>query len=292
MCCIIDTKVNKPKSGTSRRCCTLPGLDTPSYLYPSPNQTVIQMKKLMFVLLLCLQACFMAFGQEQKKTTFSVALNQDTFFGFYPAVSGAYQMSDKLEWTFYGIFWTTPSFGTGGGGGLWTEFGTGVNLSLAGGKLKLNPQIGILNGKLLSNGAFPMFLEGAVPSLTANLSTDRLEGQLYAGYYAALRTGQVLNTAGSALVDAASRNNFLHWWINAGYKVTPAFSFGGHYEHLRSNPSLGESSDVYQWLGPYVQASIPSKGISLRLSGGADVTDRPATNGNNSFYKMTATFGF
>ncbi|MCU0353867.1 MAG: hypothetical protein MUD08_09055 [Cytophagales bacterium] len=251
------------------------------------------MRKITFSLLAVLCACSFAFGQEEKKATFSVTMNQDSFFGFYPAISGAYQMSDKVEWTFYGIFWTTPSFGTGGGGGLWTEFGTGVNLSLAEGKLKLNPQVGILNGRLLSNGDFPMFLEGVVPSLTANLSTDRLEGQLYAGYYAALRTGQRRRSdADPTLVDAPSRNNFLHWWINAGYKVTPAFSFGGHFEHLRSNPSEGESSNLYQWVGPYVQASIPSKGITVRFTGGADITDRPATDGTSSFYKLSATFGF
>lgn len=248
-------------------------------------------KYLSAVVALALFAGSPALAQEGRKSSYTISLNQDSFFGFYPTINGNLSLSKKVDWTFYGIFWTTPSFGTGGGGGLWTEFGTGVNISTFNGVLKLNPQIGILNGKLLSNGAFPMFLEGAVPSITANLASSKLEGQYYLGYYTALRKGQVLSADRARLVDAPVQNNFLHWWVNAGYKISSSVSVGAHYEHLRSNPSSGASSNVYKWAGPYVQANLP-KGLSLRLTGGWDVQDRPATDGTSSFYKMSASFGF
>lgn len=246
----------------------------------------------LLVAALFLSVTISALGQSQKKSNYSVSLNQDNFFGFYPSINGSLSVNDKIDWTFYGIFWTTPSFGTGGGGGLWTEFGTGVNISTLQGKLKLNPQIGVLNGKLLSNGAFPMLLEGVVPSLTANLGTNKWEGQYYIGYYTATRKGQILTTDRSPrLVDAPVQNNFLHWWVNAGYKFSSSFSAGIHYEHLRSNPSEGASTNVYKWVGPYLQASLPS-GLTLRFSGGGNVLDRPANDGNNTFYKMSASFNF
>ncbi|AQG79930.1 DUF6733 family protein [Spirosoma montaniterrae] len=231
-------------------------------------------------------------AQTPRKSNYSISLNQDSFFGFYPTINGSLQLNSKTDWTFYGIFWTTPSFGTGGGGGLWTEVGTGINVNTLNGALKINPQIGFTNGKLLSNGAFPMFAEGLVPSLTANLNTKRLEGQYYLGYYAAIRKGQIPSPDQSQrLINAPSQNNFLHWWVNAGYKVSSVVSLGAHYEHLRSNPSVGNSSNVYKWAGPYVQAALPN-GLTLRFTGGSNVLDRPATDGNNSFYKMTASFGF
>lgn len=234
-------------------------------------------------------ALFLTFAAvaQDKKSSFTFAMNQDNFFGFYPSVTGTIGLNEKADFTFYSIFWTTPSFGTGGGGGLWTEFGAGLNLNTMDGKLKLNPQVGFLNGKLLSNGAFPMLFEGVVPSLTANLGTDKMEGQIYAGYYAAIREGQV--TRGDALVAAASQNNFLHWWGNLGYKFSSKISVGGHYEHLRSNPSVGDAANLYLWAGPYIQFTLP-KGLTLRFTGGANVMDRARNDANNSFYKLSAAF--
>jgi hypothetical protein len=243
-------------------------------------------------LLALLVSSITALAQTPRNPSYTVSLNQDSFFGFYPTVNGTVPLGEKADWTFYGIFWTTPSFGTGGGGGLWTEFGTGVNLRSANGVLTANPQVGVLNGKLLSNGAFPVFVEGIVPSLTVNLSSQKWEGQFYMGYYAALRKGKIPSTDNpNQLIDAPVQNNFLHWWVNAGYKVSSVVSLGAHYEHLRSNPSVGEASDLYKWFGPYLQATM-SNGLTLRFSGGPNVLDRPAADGNNSFYKMTAAFSF
>jgi hypothetical protein len=232
----------------------------------------------------------------EDRASYTISMNQDTFFGFYPMVTGSYKVNDKVDWTTYGIFWTTPSFGTGGGSGLWTEFGTGVNFNAYDGKLSINPQLGFLNGKLLSNGNFPMAFEGFVPSLTANVDTDRVEAQLYAGFYTALRKGRVPATTGGGLAAAPVQNNFVHWWLNGGVKLAPVISVGLHYEALDFRASGSGSSGVpnaglYKWLGPYVQANLSSK-FSVRYTFGANVMDRPATDGNDSFYKLTATYSF
>jgi hypothetical protein len=233
---------------------------------------------------------------DDEGTSFSVALNQDNFFGFYPLVAGSAPINDTLDGTVYGIFWTTPSFGTGGGSGLWTEVGGGVSFNLLDGKLSVNPQIGFLNGKLLSNGDFPMMFEGFVPNLTANLDTDRAEGELYAGFYTALRKGQTPNVTNDGLIAVSVQNNFTHWWINGGARLTPQFSAGLHYEVLDFRPSGTGSSGVssaglYKWLGPYAQASLSDR-FSARFTFGANVLDRPATDGNDTFYKLTVTYSF
>ena len=56
----------------------------------------------------------LAFAQEEKQFNFSVALNSDQFFGFYPTFQGSYGFSDKAQFTFYGIHW---GGGTGAGHG-------------------------------------------------------------------------------------------------------------------------------------------------------------------------------
>jgi hypothetical protein len=228
---------------------------------------------------------------DQPRGTYKVSLNQDVFFGFYPTVSGAFTINDHIDWNVYGIIWTTPSFGTGGGFGLWTEAGSGVNIKTLDGRLTFTPQLGILNGRLLSNGEFPMAMEGIVPNITSNLNTSRVESEFYMGRYTALRTGRVVGPAGQ-LIDAPNRNNFLHWWINGGFKLGAPLSVGVHYESLGSNPSGNlPSASLYKWLGPYVQANI-TPNFALRFSGGPDVQDRAPTDGIGSFYKLTVTYTF
>jgi hypothetical protein len=233
---------------------------------------------------------------DDDRASFTIAMNQDTFFGFYPTITGSFKINDNWDWTTYGIFWTTPSFGTGGGSGLWTEFGGGVTYKAYDGKFTFTPQLGVLNGKLLSNGSFPMAFEGIVPNITANVNTARFESQLYAGFYTALREGKVANAGGTGLVRAAVQNNFTHWWLNGGVKLAPVVSAGLHYEALDFRPSGSGSGSVnsaglYKWLGPYFQANLSSK-FSVRFTFGANVMDRPATDGNDSFYKLTATYSF
>lgn len=231
-------------------------------------------------------------AEEERETSFTVTMNQDSFFGFYPAFNGLVPVSDNMDFSFYGILWTKPAFGLGQGNSgddLWTEFGVGVNLHLLDGNLLVKPQLGITNGSLLSGGVFnegetgastgANFADGIVPSLTINYSDDQFEAEWYSGYYAALR-----NRGDDRALD------FLHLWANAGYKFTSIVSGGVHYEILdnsRNNAPGASGSTVYQWLGGYVQFALP-KGFFARFTAGADVQ----SGGSGDFYKLNVGMSF
>jgi len=230
-------------------------------------------------------------AQEVTKpaASFTVGLNQDNFFGFYPTLGGTYGVGKNIDLSFYGILWTIPAFGLGGGGGnLWTEFGVGVRLHAIESRLLLKPQVGITNGSLLSGGAAggasgsagngPAVLDGIVPSLTVNYSDPRFEGEWYSGYYVAARRPE-----GNTTLD------FLHFWANAGVKFATIMSLGAHYEQLRNtrNSSTGTASNNYRWLGGYLQFALPM-GMSARFTAGADIED-----GNvGDFYKLGVGMSF
>lgn len=224
-----------------------------------------------------------ASAQTKREPSYTVSLNQDSFFGFYPQFTGMSPISDTVDFTFYGTLWTRPSFGlnpTNSGDDLWTEFGIGVNLNLMGGKLKVKPQLGLTNGSLLSGGARgpggtvegSNFADGIVPSLTVNYSDTRFEAEWYSGYYAAL------SERGS---DASL--DFLHLWANAGVKLSSLVSVGGHYELLENTRNTypgGATGNTYEWLGGYVQFTLP-KGFYARFTAGADISDN-----RGDFYKL------
>ena len=225
-------------------------------------------------------------GTGGRSDTFTVTLNQDSFFGFYPAFNGLIAVSENVDFSFYGILWTTDAFGTALGSDLWTEFGVGA--AIYSGGFVIKPQIGLTNGALLSRGVrggpndTPTntggnFADGIVPSLTVNYSDDTFEAEYYGGYYAALRNR---NDVGSL--------DFLHTWINAGYKFSDKISAGAHYELLSNTRTQGGgTARVYQWLGPYVQFKT-SNGFFARFTAGADIE----SGNDGDFYKLTAGFTF
>ncbi|WP_298290001.1 DUF6733 family protein [Novosphingobium sp.] len=228
-------------------------------------------------------------GAPMRKPSYTVTLNQDSFFGFNPSFNGAIPVSEKMDVTFYGTFWTKPAFGLGQGNtgdDLWTEFGVGLNFNLLDGKLKVKPQLGITNGSLLSGGERvggatrgARFLDGIVPSLTVNYSDDKFEAEYYGGYYAALRQRN-----GAASLD------FAHTWFNAGYKASKNVSFGPHYELLyntRNTYPGGDTGKSYEWLGGYVQFSLP-QGFFARFTGGSSLGD----GDSGDFYKMSVGMSF
>lgn len=249
---------------------------------------LLDWRKMTFSALL-ITLCLSATAGEKKekdetaedKLNFSLGLTVDKFFGFAPMATGSYSFSDKIGLTFYGLFWAG---GSGANWGNWSEFGVGANFNFDG--IGINPQIGIVNGNLLSKGAADgqfggVFADGIVPNLTINVNKPKVEGQVYFGYYAPLRKIEDPENGGNF-----GQTAYIHYWANAGFKATSYFSFGAHWEHLWGG-TKGDGDDVYQWIGPYIQFASPSGKGFLRFAGGPDLVD-----GGDSFYKMTFGVNF
>ncbi|HMO60895.1 MAG TPA: hypothetical protein PKC39_05820 [Ferruginibacter sp.] len=217
--------------------------------------------------------------KDESKLSFNLSLNHDAFFGFNPMLSGAYALNDKTDFTFYGIQWGA---GTAAAWGNWTEFGLGANFKVSE-AVAINPQLGFTFGNLLSSytaGSYAIG-DGVVPNVTVNINGTKLEGQVYAGYYAALRKKDI-----SA--------NYVHYWVNLGGKISSTFSVGAHVENLFRSGGKGQptkTSQYYTWVGPYVQFSKGNAG--LRLSAGANIgSDEAKANYDGDFYKMAFFFSF
>jgi hypothetical protein len=231
-------------------------------------------------------------SEEVSRVSGSVTLNQDAFFGFYPVAAGAYTINDLVDFTFYSIIWTIPAFGAGGGGGgLWTEFGVGASFNFLDGDLSINPQIGLLNGSLLSGGLSDGAIraaDGVVPNLTVTYDGEHLEGQFYFGLYLGARG------------DKNLRNDYVHYWTYAGVRPlaftnSPAaglLTIGMHWEQLRfmGIASGADADNVYRWIGPYVSLALPGS-ISMRFAAGANL-DNPSGPAGFDFYKLTVGMDF
>ena len=215
---------------------------------------------------------------EADKVSLNVALNSDSFFGFYPTFQGGYKVDESFDATIYGILW---SGGVGENWGNWTEAGLGFNYKPIEG-LGINPQVGFLSGNLLSSGTKndTMVGDGVVPNLTINLNRERIEGQIYAGYYTNIR---------DAAPDDGTTLRYLHYWGNLGYKLSSFVSSGVHWESLvnTGGSNVDSASDVYRWIGPYVQFSKPSSSAFARVTAGPDLR-----SGNDSFMKVNVGFTF
>lgn len=220
-------------------------------------------------------------GFDRKKFHGGVTLKQDAFFGFQTILDAGYEVAENIDFTFYSWLWTSPNFGRSrivsgpngtqvdaGGNGLWTEVGMGLNFRFLNDALSINPQIGMLNGALLSSKIVGRGIragEGVVPSMTINYNDKHFTGQAYLAYYAAIR-------------DERARD-FIHNWVSLGvkpalfnFKNTPISSVGVHWEHLRFHRDRieGNTGTVYNWLGPYVEFALPMS-LALRFSAGADL---------------------
>ena len=230
--------------------------------------------------------------EEESKFGMDVSLNTDAFFGYAPAAFGSYSLSDGLDFTFYGIFWSP---GTGQDWGAWTEFGAGVNFSA--GNFDINPAIGVLGGSLLSglnNGAtvnsVPQFPDGIVPNLTVNYSADALEGNFYFGYYAGLSEGELPGGG-----NTPTTLNYIHYWASLGFLTTDWLSLGLRYEQLdlAGGSNIEEGQAGYASFGPYVTFADPKGGSYLSFNVGANLADedeRFFTPGE--FWKLTLGYSF
>jgi hypothetical protein len=216
---------------------------------------------------------------EEEKLSVGLSLNHDAFFGFNPMMTFGYALSETDAITAYGIQWGA---GTGSAWGQWTEFGFGYNATV--GNFDINPQIGFTMGSLLSSGASQEGIvgDGIVPNLTINYGSEKFEGQLYFGYYAALTDNTELEGA---------TNNYVHYWANFGYKATSFLSLGLHFEelYLSGGDVNGggelDRADGYVWLGPYLQLQKGNAG--LRFSFGGNLAEENERFAPNDFYKLT-----
>ncbi|HLS95108.1 MAG TPA: DUF6733 family protein [Sphingobacterium sp.] len=230
-----------------------------------------------------LSTCLLSASAQESDATFSLSLTSDQFFGVAPSAGVEYKLSNKVGVSAYGIFWGA---GTAGAWGNWTEFGVGANFYLAEG-ITLNPNLGFTFGDLLSKGATSGQLggiagDGIVPNLFFNVDKTQFESEVYVGYYHPLR---------NEAPEGASTLAYLHYWANAGYKVNPIFSFGAHFEHLRrTKDDVNGKLDYYQWLGPYIQLSVPRVSSFIRLSAGPELKN--GLQSKDSFYKLSTGFSF
>jgi hypothetical protein len=240
-----------------------------------------------------------AFGGDSAFAA-SLGFNQDTFFGNYTTLFAGYAINDFVDVTFYSILWHRNGLGFGtaiedangvdanvqGGFGLWTEFGGGLNFKAMDGALNINPQIGILNGGLLSGFNQANVFDGVVPNLTMSYADDFLESEFYMGYYVGTR--------------GPNQSDFLHWWYNFGVKPwgdsddwKSIISTGVHYEMLRQTENTAvaafDANNVYSWVGPYFQVAMPN-GLGMRYSAGWNVDNKAAVGDN--FYKVNLTYDF
>lgn len=249
---------------------------------------------------------------DTKKHPVSVtmALQADSFFGFNPSVYGTYGLTDNVALAFNFTYWTMISGVGVHDNNPWLETDLGLSLTFLDKRLAITPMIGFVHGQLLSSrgGFFPngggsvnertTAFEGFVPSVVMNYIDDRFEGEFYMGYYKAIRseggspsdTGPgcaPIGTGGGNCLGAAAGGargtwDFLHWWVNAGYRVNSMWSLGVHYEQLlttRDNSAPGAQQDYYRWLGPYTEMKLAG-GMAFRFTAGHDFTD------NQDFYKL------
>ncbi|WP_447979934.1 DUF6733 family protein [Candidatus Nitrospira bockiana] len=245
----------------------------------------------------------------------TMAVQADSFFGFNPQIYGTYGLTENVALAFNVTYWTMISGIGVHDNNPWLETDVGLSLTFLDKRVSITPMIGFVHGQLLSSrgGFFPngggsvnertTAFEGAVPNITANYLGERFEGEFYAGYYKAIRSegGSPSGTVACTPVGGAGGNclgptqaggrgtwDFLHYWVNAGYRVNSLFSVGAHYEHLlttRDNSAPGAQQDYYRWIGPYVELKLPG-GMAFRFTTGKDLTD------NQDFYKLKFTKTF
>ncbi len=215
-------------------------------------------------------------------TTLTLSINQDPAFGFYPIVSGSRSIGANTAFTFYGTFWTIDALGADKGLDLYTEFGAGVNFTLAEGALNLNPQLGIVGGRFQSGGNRVVIGDGIVPSLYASYALGAFSVIAGGIYWAPLRR------------EGLVQRGFVDYYIAPTVTFSDFVSAGVLYDHCRNaTTESGRTTydTLYHWLGPFVRFTVKNA-ASLQFAFGADFTDysnavaRPIVR---DFYKLSAT---
>lgn len=213
----------------------------------------------------------------ERPSTFAVGISMDNGFGFYPTVYGSMGINETTDFTYYGVFWTNPSFGlpqTSFSSDLWLESGIGIGFDAFNGTAYFNPSLGFTHGKLLSGGRESILFDGIVPSLTAYFYPGSFDGELFISYYQHLRK-QSDNTL-----------DFLYYWVYPGFWLSDKISAGAHYEGVYINFGGTTLESSYQWLGPYIKFYVGSK-YMFRFSGGINLKEGVYAR---EFYKLSIYF--
>lgn len=240
------------------------------------------MKWPQFTLILLLLS-LRGFGQEEmnskvRESTFGITFNMDNGFGFYPVIYGSLGLSSTVDLTFYGAFWTNPSFGlpqTTYSSDLWLENSFGIGFNALGGNAYINPSLGFTHGKFLSGGDQSIAFEGIVPSLALYLNPGILDMEIYISLYQHLQ---------NKVTDPVNRStaDFLFYWLTPGFWLSHKVSLGIHYEGLFLKFGDGDLQSSYQWLGPYIKIRTRNK-YDFRFIAGPNLKEGIYAN---EFYKL------
>jgi len=241
----------------------------------------MKIKLLSLCVVLCLGLNAFAQQDEKVPSTFTLVLNQDNVFGFYPAVFGSFGLNDKLSLTYYGIFWTNPSYGSlSDGADLWLETGVGLSFTAFNDQLIINPSLGLTHGKLLSADVQGAIGEGLVPNLAMFLFEDLFEAEGFVAYYKALNT------------KGAFAGDFVLYWLMPGVKITKNVSLGLHYEAYSQTKSYETSVETGNWytaIGGYLKFTVKDT-YSFRFSAGKNTEAEEIYS--PQFYKLNVVVPF
>ncbi len=231
-----------------------------------------------------LMLCFNVLAQQEsngdgRPSTFGVTLTMENAFGFYPVVYGSIGLSSNLDFTYYGVMWTNPSFGlpqTTFSSDLWVETSFGLGFSGLNGILYVSPSLGFVHGKFLSGGDESVAFEGIVPSLSLYLNHKNLESEVYVSLYQHMRD-EVTDPINRSTADA------LFYWLTPGCWLSDKVAIGLHYEGLFLKFGTGEFESSYQWLGPYIKFRTKGK-YDFRFMAGPNLKEDVYSK---HFYKLT-----
>ncbi len=212
-------------------------------------------------------------GEDFPASTFALVTNYDNMFGFYPAAYGSFGVKENLSFTYYGMLWTNPSFGSPQTGtDSWLETGFGLSTALGGGKWLLNPSLGITHGKLLSGGEEGVIAEGIAPSMTVLFQDGVMELEAFGVWYKALRREGLFNY------------DYALYWFLPGFIINDHISAGLHFEgFVQTRASIGETGHLYQAVGAYAKFTVGGR-YAFRFSLGKNFQD---SGYPDDFYKVS-----
>jgi hypothetical protein len=218
-----------------------------------------------------------------RASTFGITLIQENAFGFYPVIYGSIGLSSNLDLTFYGAFWTNPSFGfpqTTYSSDLWLENSYGIGFNAFNG-VYINPSLGFTHGKFLSGGDESVAFEGIVPSLSLYINPGKMDTEVYFSIYKNLR---------DEVTDPVNRSTaeVIFYWLTPGFWASNKVSLGIHYEGVFLKFGEGDFDSAYHWLGPYIKLRALGK-YDFRFMAGPNLKDGIYAN---EFYKLSANIPF